>query len=43
MMTKSATALRWVVHQYFLAISVIIEIGHGQFGFRRWILVTVFL
>jgi hypothetical protein len=32
MMTKSATALRWVVHQYFSAISVIVEIGMANFG-----------
>jgi hypothetical protein len=32
MMTKSMTALRWVVHQYFSAISVIVEIGMANFG-----------
>ena len=32
MMTKSATVLRWVVHQYFSAISVIVEIGMANFG-----------
>ncbi len=32
MMTKSATALRWVVHRYFSAISVIVEIGMANFG-----------
>jgi hypothetical protein len=31
-MTKSVTALRWVLHQYFSAIAVIVEIGMANFG-----------
>ena len=46
MMTKSATTLRWAVHQNFSAIAVTIEMGTANFGsgggssssyfFSRW-------
>jgi hypothetical protein len=35
MMTKSTTALRWAVDQYFSAIAVIVEMGTANFGSGR--------